>query len=123
MREELFADGTSLDAGEVVVVPGRELVVTRALLVRESFVPPFSETPANALDPFFHLAGFCPCTPGLGRACDAILAQGEFWRYASIYRLNSLVSRRIPMMMARKKITYHFTGDELMRYQLDTRTY
>lgn len=78
MCEELLADSESLEAGEVVVVPGRELVMTRSLLLRELFVPALHKTPSNALNPLVDFMCFSPRAPTIGSTRDTILAQREF---------------------------------------------
>ncbi len=88
MSEELLTDSESFDGGEVVVVPGRELVVARTLRVGILLVPAFFQASANALGPFFYFGCLCPCTPGIGRARDTVLAQCEFWWQTGIYWLH-----------------------------------
>ena len=51
MREKLLADREALDAGEVSVVAGGELVVTRALLLGELLIPALVKAAADGLDP------------------------------------------------------------------------
>ena len=51
MREKLLADREALDAREVSVVAGGELVVTRALLLGELLIPALDKAAADGLDP------------------------------------------------------------------------
>ena len=89
MSEELLTDGVALHAREVVVVPGREFVVARALCGRELIVPALREDAGNALDPLLHFVVLGPCAPALGRPCLSVLAQGELRCDAGIYWLHA----------------------------------
>ncbi len=93
MREELLANSKSLETGEVVVVPGRELVVTRSLLLCELLVPSLHKTPSDTLNPLVDFVCFGPRAPAIGGTRNTIFAQRESWRDANINGLNHFNAR------------------------------
>lgn len=123
MREELLANGESLETREVVVVPGWELVVTWTLLLGKLLVPPLHQTTPDTLNPFFHFVGLGPCTPTLGCTRNSVFAQSEFWLNANIDVLSSDQITCEPSSFFRhwQKHTYRFAGDQLMWDELDAR--